>query len=411
MRELSASEFRGKIDFGIITIREDEQEAINQHFPPLFDQVKGQLDCCISRVELENSEYFSIVLANCASLQGTSKAQTVTSNLIYDFDPNWILLVGIARAVPDWDFSLGDVVLSNQVYDCRLQGASPGGKKTWSIGGGEMHPDVLARLANLKNIEQRFKGWNSTESIGMEKPHLSEISISDCRGNEDQIEKVVNTLKHNFKEPRLPLYIRRAIASSDVLVKDPDLMDEWLRGARYAKAFEMELSGAYEAAKTREKSYPILSIRGISDVVGFDRNKNRNWTTYACKTAAAFTKALINSRALIVQTRQSDKQSQEQLQTQEQDSMDNESRLGNISSIKLRIEVLSICENEDGLKLLCSDLREENILDIPYPMLEGKSLESKVQDLINHLRAKGKYEEFILWFISQYPGLRDKLVS
>ncbi len=49
---------------------------------------------------------------------------------------------------------------------------------------------------------------------------------------------------------------------------------------------DMELPGVYMAARRKEKQYPILAIRGISDVIGFKRDNG--WTKYACETAAAF---------------------------------------------------------------------------------------------------------------------------
>jgi len=50
----------------------------------------------------------------------------------------------------------------------------------------------------------------------------------------------------------------------------------------------MELGGVYKAAQRPDK--PVLSVRGISDVVGFSRSPA--WTEYACHTAAAFAHAL-----------------------------------------------------------------------------------------------------------------------
>jgi hypothetical protein len=51
----------------------------------------------------------------------------------------------------------------------------------------------------------------------------------------------------------------------------------------------MELAGVYKAAFDYQK--PVLAIRGISDIVGFERS--HDWTEYACHSAAAFTLALL----------------------------------------------------------------------------------------------------------------------
>jgi len=55
----------------------------------------------------------------------------------------------------------------------------------------------------------------------------------------------------------------------------------------------MELAGVYRAARRMNREYPILAIRGLSDVVGFKRDDR--WTKYACHSAASFTHVLISS--------------------------------------------------------------------------------------------------------------------
>jgi nucleoside phosphorylase len=57
----------------------------------------------------------------------------------------------------------------------------------------------------------------------------------------------------------------------------------------------MELGGVYVAGQRINRQYPVLAIRGISDIVGFKRDDE--WTKYACKTAAAFAIALVRSDA------------------------------------------------------------------------------------------------------------------
>ncbi len=58
----------------------------------------------------------------------------------------------------------------------------------------------------------------------------------------------------------------------------------------------MEAAGIYEAAQQMNHQYPVMAIRGISDIVGLKRNKR--WTEYACQTAAAFAYAFIMTAPL-----------------------------------------------------------------------------------------------------------------
>ena len=65
--------------------------------------------------------------------------------------------------------------------------------------------------------------------------------------------------------------------SSDRLVKDPKLIFPWIATALGILVIEMESAGVYRAI--RDKS-PMLSIRGLSDIVGFKRRDA--WTKCAC---------------------------------------------------------------------------------------------------------------------------------
>jgi len=92
---------------------------------------------------------------------------------------------------------------------------------------------------------------------------------------------------------RPPIVTARAFASSGDLVKDSVTIEEWRLRSRDVAAVEMELPGVYAAARRNDREYPVLAIRGISDVVGFSRS--HEWTTYATHTAAAFAYALIQT--------------------------------------------------------------------------------------------------------------------
>jgi len=85
----------------------------------------------------------------------------------------------------------------------------------------------------------------------------------------------------------------RAIASSDRLVKDPAIIQQWRTVLKSVVAVEMEAAGAYVPCQRR--NVPVLAIRGISDIIGWQRDEK--WTLYACHTAAACTRMLITTGA------------------------------------------------------------------------------------------------------------------
>ncbi len=56
----------------------------------------------------------------------------------------------------------------------------------------------------------------------------------------------------------------------------------------------MEIAGALRAADAiGNANLPILTIRGISDVIGYKRDPV--WTNYACQSAGAFAFGLLKS--------------------------------------------------------------------------------------------------------------------
>jgi nucleoside phosphorylase len=116
----------------------------------------------------------------------------------------------------------------------------------------------------------------------------------DLAGPPEWQRELRGKLEHHYgaaASPRAPIYATGPIASSDRLVKDPELLIPWLQTARSMLAIEMEAAGVYRAARER---CPMLAIRGISDIVGLKRADA--WTKYACASAAAFTRAFLRTR-------------------------------------------------------------------------------------------------------------------
>jgi hypothetical protein len=79
-------------------------------------------------------------------------------------------------------------------------------------------------------------------------------------------------------------------------MKNTQVSEQWRKVARQIVAVEMEVAGVYHAARQLHREYPILMIRGISDIIGFKRDNK--WTEYACNTAAAFALAVVNTRPI-----------------------------------------------------------------------------------------------------------------
>lgn len=284
---------RGKVDFGIITVREDEFKAVLRQFPS-EDNIKGQRNYALSRVQAGGPESYLLAIVRCTE-QGQGEAQAVATDLINDLDPHWLLIVGIAGGVPDDDFTLGDVIAAMRLHDFSVGAVLEGETSEYSVGGGRIHKAVRTLLAHLPAMQAELEDWNSDEAVGMPRPTV-QFDDRSFYGSSQWKQKVKKSIEHHFERSetkRLPLYTTGAVVSSNQLVRSPQLIQQWRKSARHLRAVEMELGGIYRAAERMEFEYPVLAIRGISDIVGF--NRSGEWTSYACLTAAAFTRALLRA--------------------------------------------------------------------------------------------------------------------
>ena len=283
---------KSKIDFAILTIREDEFEAVLERFAPEPQYHLGSRRYVISRVELDEGSYSQVAIARTTD-QGEGPAQDLARDMIEQLDPEWLLVVGIAGGVPDDDFTLGDVVVAKRLLDFSVKAVNEGKLPEYDVRGWA-HPLVERICAALPAARKKFDGeWNSPQAIGVPRPGVQLDQDDKFYGDNAWVQKVKSSLAGHFKEPRPPRFTTAVMGATEELVKSPTLVQLWLQDARSMRAVEMELAGVYQAARRVERLYPVLAIRGISDIVGFKRDPG--WTTYACHSASAFAYTLVRS--------------------------------------------------------------------------------------------------------------------
>jgi nucleoside phosphorylase/GTPase SAR1 family protein len=289
----AVSPYRGKVDFGILTIREDENAAVLRRFAKVATEER-QRRYRIRSLALPGGGAYTMAVLRCLD-QGTTDAQAAAHALLEDLAPRFMLVIGIAGGVPSHEFSLGDVVVSSRIVDFSVEAVLQDDKREHALSGGPLHPDA-ARLASdisAMVIDGELDGWNSLDKITPSRPRV-DLADDQFYGDDDWKQSVRRKIGRHFADgpPRPPLAVTGAIASSDRLIKDDETLSVWLKIARQVVAVEMESAGIYKA--THERNVPFLAIRGISDVVGFKRGPD--WTAYACETAAAFARAFLLTR-------------------------------------------------------------------------------------------------------------------
>jgi nucleoside phosphorylase len=278
-----------RVDIAIMTIREDEFTAVRRHFQTRRRQIPDGRTYLIGEVKTEKRVY-TIAIARCSE-QGNDASQRLAHYIIHNLDPQLILVVGIAGGVPRDEFTLGDVVVSSRIVNPNVDAWHPDGTTDYTTRGGPSHP-LVDDIISLLPGEPLLAGWIDT--IQLERPTLDPEQVN-IPGDDEWREKVRQSLNWHFGEEqnrsRLPTFTTGPILSSNHLMKDSARLREILTTHRSIFAAEMEVAGVYEAAQGIDHQYPVMAIRGISDIIGLQRD--RRWTEYACQTAAAFTYAFI----------------------------------------------------------------------------------------------------------------------
>lgn len=290
-----ASDVKGSVDFAIVTILEDEFEAVLRRFPK-WVTADGQRRYRIRRLPLPSGGSYTIAVVRTIE-QGNTEALDAARDVFEDLDPAWLLVVGIAGGAPANGFTLGDVIVSSRISDFSVEAVLEDHSRTYALGGGPLHPNAAKIVGDIRAMVQagEIDGWASEEALGRKRPAI-DLSDDKFYGDAGWIKDTREALIRHFAvgPPRQPIVTTGPIASSDRLIKDTEILQVWLWMQRKVAAVEMESAGAYRAA--HGKGVPFLAIRGLSDVVGFKRNPD--WTLYACEVAASFTRALLLTRPI-----------------------------------------------------------------------------------------------------------------
>lgn len=289
--ELREEERMEAFDVGIVTMKEEEYDALLDKFGKTEHLRGAKRDYDVAAVETSRGKC-RVAITRCAQ-QGNSSAQSAATEMLSDISPRFLLVVGIAGGVPTVDFCLGDVVVSDYIQDLTLEdtGAGPGDERYNALGG-RLHPSAGRIVERLRAVERSATGWNSAESIGCDRPGLNGEHTTDDVGWNKSIDEALD--RHARRNS--PIGTARTVASSDRLIKAPELLQKWRKVLKAVAAVEMESAGAY--APCQRNNVPFMAIRGISDIVGWKRDEA--WTLYACHTAAAYTRMLVGAGVFVL---------------------------------------------------------------------------------------------------------------
>lgn len=275
-----------QVEIGIITIKEEENEAVLKRFPAqeLLSSPETKRLYALGVLRQSDGRMVKYAVIRCEG-QGNTTSLEATRDMLVDVAPQVILVVGIAGAAPGKDVTLGDVAVSASVVDMSLEEVRVDGSRRFDAQTQSSTKAAAQVVSNLVAFRTRLGDWNSEANLGS-KPQApeaaTEVAVDSAFAGD--VRKSLAMLS----PPRPPAAKNVKMVASDRLIKNPELVALWQNSLRSVTAFEMESAGVYKAANERAHVY---SIRGISDIVGLPRNEQ--WTRYACSVAAEFAHAFV----------------------------------------------------------------------------------------------------------------------
>jgi nucleoside phosphorylase len=198
---------------------------------------------------------------------GQLNAAIATSDLIADFSPKAILLVGIAAGIAD-EVRLGDVVVSDQLIDYEP---------------GKLTPD---------GTRPNFPVYKSTSSL---LAKLEDFHSPDWKVK-------VRTPRPDGAANLLPAVHFGDVFSGNKVVADDQAISELKRHFRKAIALEMESVGIAALLNQRESPPHFAMVKAICD--RGDAKKDDRWQQYAADAAAAYALAFLDDYELVVGSRE-----------------------------------------------------------------------------------------------------------
>jgi nucleoside phosphorylase len=237
------------------------------------------------------------VLLVCLSDMGEKIASAAVTHALRSFPSlEDVMLTGISGGCPDVGhpeshIRLGDLIISN------VDGIVDYGDVKRTEGGTEYRGDPQKPSYRMLQCALDLESEYRLGKV-MWEPHIAKIQLSLIGSERPPAETDIlyegnDPVPHPaqvLRRPELPMLHMGRIGSSDTLLKDPSLRDT-LRDRFNVRAIEMEGSGVENATWAADKR--ALIVRSACDYC--DSHKNKVWQPYAAVSAAAFTRAMIET--------------------------------------------------------------------------------------------------------------------
>ena len=157
------------VDVVIVTIREDENRAVLNRLPDRVFRSCPNRTYAVGRVRSRYGAEYSVAVIRTPE-QGPNAAQDTARDAIEDLKPRWILVIGIAGAIPDREFTLGDVIVGTRLHDFTVGALLEKAPPEFTNQGGPMTKEVQDLVALLPALEDHCAGWKQKSVLGCHDP-------------------------------------------------------------------------------------------------------------------------------------------------------------------------------------------------------------------------------------------------
>lgn len=249
------------IDFIFITVLDDERTALlerlpgHRRLPARSDDIHIYYEATVPVRSADGFQgSYNVIVCQFPGM-GRARAAAATRDIVQQWRPRHLMLVGIAGGIAAHGVAQGDVLVATQIVDYELQKMTPAGSQVrW---------EVFRTDERLCNTARHLgDGWllavrAARPASGIPKVHFGPVASGD-----------------------------KVIAFEEVLRQH---RDHWpaLNGV------EMEAAGIATANFQSSTPLPFFQVRGVSDLA--DRDKSDGWRNYACAVAATYAIALLES--------------------------------------------------------------------------------------------------------------------
>jgi len=236
------------IDFGIITVKNCERDAINEVLNLEKRRDSDGFICFEGSVKhLKSGKEFNII--HYSGDQGNVEVSPFVSKLL-KWNPNYIIMIGIAGGISSNKVKIGDVLVSEKIiYYSKMKLTDSKQERRPS----EYKPDTL--------LWSNFRNFPSSKEEG----------------------KWVNNIKPEYRTELFnklgkPIVHYGPIFSGELLVKSKNKVEELLDIDKKTIGFEQESAGVFEQTRYDIDRPRTISIRGTSDLA--DNPNSETWDDY-----------------------------------------------------------------------------------------------------------------------------------